>query len=381
MESDLNALSRNEVAYGSLEMPSSPKMQEKAGKWYRSGVNYDGSHISHYDERRVLRMPFWNFYGTVFDFWHGQFASWMQCFLLLATATVVAVVTVVDHGQDNSESVATWAYVKETGTVINSLVVFLLGFHTNDVKTRWWAMRDAVQQMQGGAVGVALQAATFFPEEAHFRVRKKLVQYAVCIHESVWIRAAKNVDKTRYVARRALTNTERDALQSHARPDQLLFYWIQSLSLSASKARPDVQHDVWMTCIQSAIQDMRRGASAIKTYQDTQLPFPYVHLLSLIVKLALFILALDTGGELAVAYQQHYITWMVLSTFKLLIMNFFYQGLLELQVIFTNPFLDHPAHFPQAMMQRQLESACANIVAQKYVDSVTFDDLVSTTMC
>eukprot|EP00041_Stephanoeca_diplocostata_P007559 m.107932 g.107932 ORF g.107932 m.107932 type:complete len:339 (-) comp16936_c0_seq3:59-1075(-) len=338
MESDLNALSRNEVAYGSLEMPSSPKMQEKAGKWYRSGVNYDGSHISHYDERRVLRMPFWNFYGTVFDFWHGQFASWMQCFLLLATATV-------------------------------------------DVKTRWWAMRDAVQQMQGGAVGVALQAATFFPEEAHFRVRKKLVQYAVCIHESVWIRAAKNVDKTRYVARRALTNTERDALQSHARPDQLLFYWIQSLSLSASKARPDVQHDVWMTCIQSAIQDMRRGASAIKTYQDTQLPFPYVHLLSLIVKLALFILALDTGGELAVAYQQHYITWMVLSTFKLLIMNFFYQGLLELQVIFTNPFLDHPAHFPQAMMQRQLESACANIVAQKYVDSVTFDDLVSTTMC
>lgn len=74
------------------------------------------------------------------------------------------------------------------------------------------------------------------------------------------------------------------------------------------------------------------GASAIKTYQDTQLPFPYVHLLSFIVKLALFILALDTGGELAVAYQQNYITWMVLATFKLLIMNFFYQGLLELQV-------------------------------------------------
>lgn len=52
-----------------------------------------------------------------------------------------------------------------------------------DVKTRWWAMRDAVQQLQGGAIGLALQAATFFPEEVHLRVRKKLVQYAVCIHE------------------------------------------------------------------------------------------------------------------------------------------------------------------------------------------------------
>ena len=72
--------------------------------------------------------------------------------------------------------------------------------------------------------------------------------------------------------------------------------------------------------------------SECRTLVESQLPFPYVHLLTVIVKVALITQAATLGQQTGSLIEKGHAVWLVFNVFQLLLLNFFYQGLLELQV-------------------------------------------------
>lgn len=64
--------------------------------------------------------------ATVFDLQTGQ-TTWFQLIPLFVIASAVAVYSILDGSEDTAD---TLNYIKQASTILNSLVIFLLGFHT-----------------------------------------------------------------------------------------------------------------------------------------------------------------------------------------------------------------------------------------------------------
>eukprot|EP00039_Didymoeca_costata_P029661 m.25755 g.25755 ORF g.25755 m.25755 type:complete len:424 (-) comp7736_c0_seq1:21-1292(-) len=343
------------------------------GKWFSRGVTYDKKHIVRYDEKRIYRFFVFTFGGSVFDI-KQQRATWIQGFVLLLIAAIVAVATVYEtnvpeqHNTTESSTASNdaWAYLQQTSVTINALVVFLLGFHTADVKTRWWALRIALERIQGHVTAIALLCSTFLPHKE--RITETIIRYGMTCHDLMWVDNAPSGggDLSGLISRGALTEAEAAELRNNTNRVTILLEWIMML-LHKEYSDPEQTElsDLFMDKFFDVAEEIRQGCQTISTHLRTQMPFPYVHLLSVMVKLALLTMAIESGPDAAYAYIQGRYSWVLISALKLLIMNFFYQGLLELQVILSNPFGDHPAHFPHFTFQKALESNCRSVIAQR----------------
>merc|ERR1712066_560241 len=93
----------------------------------------------------------------------------------------------------------------------------------------------------------------------------------------------------------------------------------------------------------------RNGINTIHTYLDTQLPFPYVHLITFIVNVQNLTLAVKCGAAFAVAMAQDNVEVMVGQVIIVLLVGTVYQGLLSISYVVQDPFgedlLDLPLNY------------------------------------
>ena len=76
-----------------------------------------------------------------------------------------------------------------------------------------------------------------------------------------------------------------------------------------------------------------------------QLPFPYVHLLTVVIKVTLFFIAAQVGYQIgSLAQKDNPYLLIVVNSCSIVLINFFYQGLLNLFAVLSRPFYDHPSH-------------------------------------
>jgi hypothetical protein len=88
----------------------------------------------------------------------------------------------------------------------------------------------------------------------------------------------------------------------------------------------------------------------------------------MIVKVALVMQAATLGQQSGSLYERGHGSWIPFNLFQLVLVNFFYQGLLELQVILNNPFKAHPAHFPCSLYWRRARSHAMELLAEDKVE-------------
>merc|ERR1719329_267310 len=284
---------------------------------------------------------------------------------------------------DRRLSVASMAAMAETvnvlTTYLNRLVPFLLGLFISLCLRRWWTIRTAyLQKVFSCGAQLSFWLRIALPEKASW-VGKRVERDFLLAHKLVYLAAGRTreADMLKQLLEEGhLTASEVRRLDRRVNmlpetmkvPDgvydfafaMLPFFWsahlIYRVFLFGNKTGgvhgvslpPPVLVKMLSYCM-----DARQGVENISMVLAAPLPFPYVHLVCLLVHLSALFQCLQSGLALA-AEPVLGVQRIVFELVLLLAMNSLYCGLLCLAVVLWNPFGDDIVDLPQRLLHHQL---------------------------
>jgi len=237
-------------------------------------------------------------------------------------------------------------------------IPFLFGLFASTVLKRWWTVRaDGI-----GAIGkhlivavtfITQQAAVlltgeedwnFFVHEGHSKlVRWGISSQAFIAFECRGGLTLENADGL--VRINLLTVEERDLLlNGHERPTVVLWSWMTALSgeLMDMLKIPAPIHN-------SPYQDLRMGLAGVHSIHEhirTQLPFPYVHMTTMVVNMNNLVMCCVAGFQCAIHYHEG--AWLpcLLLAGEMLVVPLLYIGVLQVCAYLSDPMGDDIIDFP-----------------------------------
>jgi len=125
---------------------------------------------------------------------------------------------------------------------------------------------------------------------------------------------------------------------------EALWCWISALSaeLMEMVKLPPPNMNMLYTHIRNGI----KGVHTIHQYLLTQLPFPYVHMITLLVNVHNSVVAIVAGLKFAIALRGDRWVECALEILQLLIVPTMYQGLLQICMFLSDPFGEDIIDFP-----------------------------------
>ena len=205
---------------------------------------------------------------------------------------------------DSTDNNKAWSSeLSSASALITSLCTFLLSFFVSVVIQRWWSIRDAFRNVQGGVRNITMLAiANIADTDAGRAVRDRLQRYALAVHALVIKTERGDRDVHDLVEAGMLLPAEAEELERTRQREYTLGLWMLLISARASEAGLLVQPIATLPLLQNAILSLRSAAGSVKLYTSTQLPFPYIQLLTTIVKMNLLTIALQYGQEAGSIY-------------------------------------------------------------------------------
>jgi len=136
----------------------------------------------------------------------------------------------------------------------------------------------------------------------------------------------------------------------------------------------------WMTCLATETMEMVKlpapnmnmlfndlnagidGLHTVHQYLGTQLPFPYVHMITLLVDLHNIVVAVAAGLSFGTKLHENNPSACIIEVLRLLIVPTMYQGLLQICVFLSDPMGDDIIDFPIMEYQLGISEACSSII-------------------
>eukprot|EP00051_Salpingoeca_urceolata_P013853 m.175253 g.175253 ORF g.175253 m.175253 type:complete len:461 (+) comp17916_c1_seq5:250-1632(+) len=354
--------------------------------WLLPTIVWDGPHVKEYNTQKLIRWKFFILEGTVFDF--ARRFPWVQLFLLYIVAGLVAAYA-SQASREEQDTAGWWSHLNYASSTINTLVIFLLGFATSVVNQRWWDMRMAVGAIQRNVATFTVLCTTYLRGgEEQRKIRDQLIRYANLSHSLGYRMASRRTQNLGDLVQRGLVadDAELDALNTCPQPVMLVSSWISALLVDAVANNLMLLPEHGLPLCQRYVLDMATNTRIVLDYLESQLPFPYVHLMTVLVKSALLVLAADAGQRIGFSYATGEYGWIAAEAFIILLINFLYQGLLHLQGVLENPFLNHAAHFPRHAFEETLQrntfgtNHCAETLPFELASKPTADDETTSTL-
>eukprot|EP00930_Biecheleria_cincta_P037931 TRINITY_DN26072_c0_g1_i1.p1 TRINITY_DN26072_c0_g1~~TRINITY_DN26072_c0_g1_i1.p1 ORF type:complete len:540 (-),score=87.66 TRINITY_DN26072_c0_g1_i1:61-1680(-) len=260
---------------------------------------------------------------------------------------------------------------------------FLFGLFVSLSLGRWWIMRaDGV----GGIADYLTNLSCFLTANAVRRlpnpedwklfkqVHLRIVRYGLaalsCIAKESRGSTASLDD---LVKLKLLTEQEKvlmEAVDPYSRAEAL-WCWISSLSselMEMVKLPPPN-----MNMLYTHIRNGSKGVHTIHQYLLTQLPFPYVHMITLLVNAHNSVVAIVAGLKFAIAMNGGRWTECTLEIVQLLIVPTMYQGLLQICMFLSDPFGEDIIDFPileyiieVSEASKAMETTCRAMYAERW---------------
>jgi len=266
--------------------------------------------ILHYDERRMYEMGWlgrWR--GTVFE---TNFV-WGQLTLLLTLASITAVISFFASTKRFAVQVD-YSGLTSISSVLDTLVSFILALYIRRAVVIWWETSHVeFYKLVDTVDGLVLRTAIYFSgdDEEDREIRYTMLRYGI-LSIALFFKDARNIDARDEREREKwdvntlddlvedglLTLHEKELLSTPtacAARSQMVWVWIASLvtKFSLEGKLPDptlVQEQVLKAAVEG-----RSAIGKLLNQLNTQLPFPYAHTVTAIVKTFLFALAFQAG--------------------------------------------------------------------------------------
>eukprot|EP00762_Andalucia_godoyi_P008312 ANDGO_07362.mRNA.1 hypothetical protein len=364
-------------------------------KIHKSGLRWTGPYVSGYDPRRLHGWTFLDFSGSVL---RSRF-MWIQLVFLLVVSGVSAVI--VDYGFHGTQNLPWIKHVYALENDFSSGMYFFAGFFVSLTIGRWWSIRTSVQLYMAALSDLLLHTAmTFKHESLALPPIKNLLLFVERYCRAFYVLMLSRYATTKtpgftkspairedYFHGLEISGTlTRDEITQLRDADpaacvDVLIANIHSEFLWVKAHNPDAIQRVAEHFTADKINRIRSIAVDIDTFRLHQIPYLYVHFITFLVKVYLFIQAVLSGYE----YQQDYlgksggdqVIGVVFNIITLGFLNAFLQGILELHSVLWFPFGKNPNHFPHfGMFQwvdghlEAVKSAIHRMHLRKDVESV-----------
>lgn len=269
---------------------------------------------------------------------------------------------------------------------MNGFVPFVLSLYVSLALSRWWALRtQALGKVFEAVANTTNLIACMLPEARHRKVRDTIVKWSIASIFLVVKAARNNTDedgedpeKARARDLKDLSEMQDKGLLSAEEVELLatstpygramaLWGWVMRLSqeslIDASGPPP---HAPKLTLVINECIMAREGIQMIHTFLQTQLPFAYVHLITLIVNMNNIVLSMTCGTIFTISFSNHDYQTMAYQVLKFILVPVLYHGLLSISYVIHDPFGDDMLDFPIAAFIKYVAECCdAALFAQE----------------
>lgn len=311
-----------------------------------------------------------------------------------------------DDGSDSRRSAnldaADLKPLEDLTTYLNRLVPFLLGLFISLVMRRWWSLRSShLQRIYSSGAQLSFWLRMCLPSSAQW-IRRRIEQYFLLGEKLVYLCAKQMDDKSMLQQVKeggVLEDVEYEQLAQHlekvppgmrlrggtydfdlaALPFNWAAHLIYRMYLFDSRTKgkyglsmpPPVLVKMLSYCM-----DARNGVEDIEMTLSNPLPFPYVHLVCMLVHLSVLFQCLKSGFSLGieVVLTPQRIAYELIF---IVAMNTLYCGLLCLAAVMWNPFGDDATDFPAAALHKRLRKAQHFSTALLVNNAKIDDDLIA----
>jgi len=338
---------------------------------------HQGSHgnykITRYDFAKLVRVSaVWTMFvrGTVFNLdkaIHITIFSYAVVFLLAWSSLAYL-------GDPEEFEMKSLPVIMEISYDLQRFCPFVFGLFTSIMLSRWWSLRtEAV-----GAVGdhcinvsgilVSVAARVLYSDEdwrifreMHIKVVKYGIASLSCIvMESRTATGAGAEDKAhglgKLVELNVLTQHEMDILETSVCHASCLWCWIQAMSVEALEMMQVPPPNINM--LYQEVRNAMQGIHNVQKYLKTQLPFPYVHMITLLVNVNSLVIAIVAGVQCAIGQVKGQTSVVIVNAVKVFMLPVLSHGLLQICVFLSDPFGDDIIDFPIRSYQHDVSQAC-----------------------
>mmetsp|Transcript_85817 Transcript_85817/g.199487 ORF Transcript_85817/g.199487 Transcript_85817/m.199487 type:complete len:417 (-) Transcript_85817:52-1302(-) len=284
--------------------------------------------------------------GTVFTM--DTAATWNVLIMILIGTVSCALACLSSLGDFADLADLNVEPLENLANQINAFVPFCLALYVSLTLTRWWALRiSALGKVFDAFANVSMIISCELNDKKWQSVRNQVAKYGFASIELL-VQAARNREEfDALTVSDLLTEVEVGALKKTEilwqRP-MMLWVWIMRICVAAMDHHksPAPRTAMIMTqCIGA-----REGMATINTYLDTQLPFAYVHLITLLVNVQNVMIAIKSGIIFATGIPSRDWFLMIQQFMTLCVVCFIYQALLQISYTIMDPFGDDILDFP-----------------------------------
>ncbi|KAL3916691.1 MAG: hypothetical protein SGPRY_006711 [Prymnesium sp.] len=291
-------------------------------------------------------------------------------------------------------------------STVSAGLFFLLGPYVGICVARWWQMRlELVGGVWGAVADLNIYASIWFRSrsQADEEARALNLRYGLAAHTLLYYGARGNDDLSELVNEGILLPEEVAALEGVPSKSQMVFswladFWSRALSDECDLGTSRIPHAAYIApSVIKRCLDGRGAAGGALALVFTQLPFPYVHLLSLLVDVACVVNGICSGvhtgyalseptcvGNATPSEAHHFryemqegcppalfvysyiATGMILAGWLVTAVSYpiIYHGLLSIGIMVSNPldrhFIDFPGQFYSNIMKAECNGFISN---------------------
>jgi hypothetical protein len=255
---------------------------------------------------------------------------------------------------------------------LNRFIPFILGLYVTLSLERWWTVRtEGIGQVLNSCQNIALITAAMFPGSEFGHYQDQLVKYGLA-SVSLIVNMCRQGGQDRAIdvlgpsRDNLLTAREIDVLSTipYRAQAAVMWTWIMVLAekvMEEQAISPSKQRDIIAEVVKA-----RNGIEKIITYMQSQLPFAYVHLVTLLVNMNNMIMALKCGMVMARQLKQENYMYAGCQLVFLFSVPLLYQGLLSVSYVIHDPFGEDLLDFPVMAYQEYANEASVAIAHFTY---------------
>jgi len=259
--------------------------------------------------------------------------------------------------------------IKTLSSYLNSFMPFFFAMYLNVVFGRWWTMRTAgLGSMWQAVDDLCVMLASHCPGEKHKEERGAMLRYGMLSQALIYHTARKDLNLQRLVDDGLLAKSEKHVLQdAPGSMPQTVWVWV----LDLWKSLHTKGHIEWWVLqeAQDIVVEGRRSVKTALTYITVQIPFGWVHLMTVMVNITILVLVLKSAIITAKDVADMWSTsWpciidvdrgfvcntdfrdevgLLSQMIQMVIVPFLFLAFLEFTNELSNPFGEDPHDFPR----------------------------------
>mmetsp|Transcript_122875 Transcript_122875/g.381905 ORF Transcript_122875/g.381905 Transcript_122875/m.381905 type:complete len:482 (-) Transcript_122875:109-1554(-) len=322
------------------------------------------SHLLKYNEEEVTSFSaIFHLAGTRFN--DPAMLKCLGVYWCIAAVLVIVIVLELDH--KSGIDLTTQRHIDRFGSIrgdVELVVSFILGSSISMLVGRWWNVRhDCVGGLWGAVDDLCLILGAHMPSKEDRPLKETAVRLCLLSYRLVYSQIHGEEtpeDLKKHVEAGIMTEEELEAIKDLDSKPQAVWVWLaQYVHGLADQGK--IKYKEMMVPQLDALCAKGRGAiGELFTYTDTQIPYSYIHLLTMMVFLTNLVIAVKAGLAIGRNLESHetFDSMDVLTEMcHLSIIPFFYHSFVKLGCELSNPigtdFFDLPGYAYHVFMRNE----------------------------